>query len=131
MAEAVKLAGPLGSRLTFLTVMVPYASLGDLGHAFATMPETIRRQTIEFLRADSREALANASSAAKIAGRSADTILVESDHPHEAIIAAATSMSADLIVMASHGKSGAKALLLGSVTQKVLAHTHLPVLVCR
>jgi nucleotide-binding universal stress UspA family protein len=33
--------------------------------------------------------------------------------------------------MASHGRSGMKAMLLGSETQKVLAHSTLPVLVLR
>ncbi len=35
----------------------------------------------------------------------------------------------DLIVMASHGRRGLKRLLLGSATQHVLTHSHLPVLV--
>ena len=47
------------------------------------------------------------------------------------IIQAAESVQADLIVMGSHGRSGLEKLLLGSVTQAVLTHTHLPVLVVR
>ena len=49
----------------------------------------------------------------------------------EAIIAAAKRNKVDLIVMASHGRKGIKRLLLGSETQQVLTHSHIPVLVLR
>lgn len=49
----------------------------------------------------------------------------------EAVIAAAKRQKCDLIVMASHGRRGLKRLLLGSETQQVLTHSHIPVLVLR
>ena len=49
----------------------------------------------------------------------------------EAIIATAKRQKCDLIVMASHGRRGIKRLLLGSETQQVLTHSHIPVLVLR
>jgi nucleotide-binding universal stress UspA family protein len=61
----------------------------------------------------------------------ASVVVVLDDHPHEAIIAQARKVKADLIVMASHGKRAVSALLLGSETQKVLALTKIPVLVVR
>jgi nucleotide-binding universal stress UspA family protein len=51
--------------------------------------------------------------------------------PYQEIVAAAEKYGCDAIVMASHGRSGLNRLFLGSETQKVLAHTHLPVLVLR
>jgi nucleotide-binding universal stress UspA family protein len=60
-----------------------------------------------------------------------DSIAVGSDYPHEAIIRAAKRQKCDLIVMASHGRRGVSGLLLGSVTQKVLTHSKIPVLVVR
>jgi nucleotide-binding universal stress UspA family protein len=51
--------------------------------------------------------------------------------PWEAIVAAAKKHRCDLIVMASHGRSGLAAVVLGSQTTKVLTHTKIPVLVCR
>jgi nucleotide-binding universal stress UspA family protein len=57
--------------------------------------------------------------------------VVLDDHPHEAIIAQARKVKADLIVMASHGRRAVSALLLGSETQKVLALSKIPVLVVR
>jgi nucleotide-binding universal stress UspA family protein len=56
---------------------------------------------------------------------------LSSDVPHQAIIEAANSSGCDLIFMASHGRSGLSALLLGSETNKVLAHSKIPVLVYR
>ena len=131
VSEGVKLAGALGAEVTFMTVMVPFAGLGDLSHAFSSVPESIRRQAIVFLEAEAHNVLSAALSAAKSAGLTADTLVVESSQPHEAIVAAAKSKGADLILMGSHGRSGANALLLGSVTQKVLAHANVPVLVYR
>ena len=49
----------------------------------------------------------------------------------EAVISAAKKHKCDLIVMASHGRKGLKRLLLGSETQHVLTHSHIPVLVLR
>ena len=74
--------------------------------------------------------LNRAANAAKQAGVSCDTIQVENEQPYQAIIAAAKNKGCDLIVMASHGRSGLSGVLLGSVTNKVLTHTKTPVLVC-
>jgi nucleotide-binding universal stress UspA family protein len=54
-----------------------------------------------------------------------------SSAPWEAILAAAKKNKADAIMMASHGRTGVSALLLGSETQKVLTHSRLPVIVIR
>lgn len=51
--------------------------------------------------------------------------------PWEAILSAANKYKCDGIVMASHGRRGVSALLLGSETQKVLTHSKLPVIVVR
>ena len=64
-------------------------------------------------------------------GVTCDVEVAVSDHPYEAIIRAAESKGCDLIMMSSHGRHGAQAVLLGSETQKVLAHTRIPVLVHR
>jgi nucleotide-binding universal stress UspA family protein len=53
------------------------------------------------------------------------------EHSFEEIVKAARRHRCDLIVIASHGRRGISRLLLGSVTSKVLAHSPIPVLVCR
>ena len=64
-------------------------------------------------------------------GVSVKTVVAKSDLVAEAVIAAAKKHNCDLIVMASHGRKGIKRLLLGSETQHVLTHSHIPVLVLR
>ncbi|GLS12702.1 universal stress protein [Hydrogenophaga electricum] len=76
-----------------------------------------------------------AVNAVKAAGQKREVkvkpITVKSDLIAEAIISAAKRNKVDLIVMASHGRKGLKRLLLGSETQQVLTHSHIPVLVLR
>jgi len=69
--------------------------------------------------------------AAKAAGIVAHGHTVEAVQPWQAIIDHAKAQGCELIVMASHGRRGMSALLLGSETQKVLTHGSLPVLVVR
>ncbi len=52
-------------------------------------------------------------------------------HPYDVIIRVAQELGCDLIVMASHGRRGVQALLLGSETQRVLTHSKISVLVMR
>ena len=68
---------------------------------------------------------------AAAAGLACSGHTVEALHPWEAIIDHAKSQDCDLIVMASHGRRGLNAILLGSETSRVLTHTTLPVLVVR
>ena len=69
--------------------------------------------------------------AAQAGGLVANGHTVEAVHPWEAILEHAKAQASDLIVMASHGRRGLSALLLGSETQKVLTHSSVPVLVIR
>jgi len=131
VTEGLKLAKALGARVTIFTATEQFSSLGDVGHAFAGAPEPVRHQARDYLEAQARTAQARACAAAAAAGVKAEALLAESDHPHQAIIEAAKAKAADLIVMASHGRRGVTAVLLGSVTHKVLTHSELPVLVCR
>ena len=65
------------------------------------------------------------------AGVECAKLSVSSDVVHDAIIEAASKGGCDLICMASHGRRGLSALLLGSETTKVLTHSKIPVLVLR
>jgi nucleotide-binding universal stress UspA family protein len=69
--------------------------------------------------------------AAKAAGVACGGHTVEALHPWEAILDHAKAQQCDLIVMASHGRRGVAALLLGSETQRVLIHSTLPVLIVK
>jgi nucleotide-binding universal stress UspA family protein len=88
----------------------------------------------EFYDAQERiaaERVKAAVDAAAAAGVTAHGHTVEAIHPWEAILDHATTQNCDVIVMASHGRRGVAALLLGSETQRVLLHSKLPVLVVR
>jgi nucleotide-binding universal stress UspA family protein len=71
------------------------------------------------------------STAAKEAGVICDCVSDTNAHPYAAIVAAAEKRGCDLIMMASHGRRGMQAVLIGSETTKVLTHTKIPVLVLR
>ena len=75
--------------------------------------------------------LGEAAAKAKAAGVPCDTVQVDHDHPSQAIIETAAGKGCDLIAMASHGRRGISALVLGSETTKVLTHSTMPVLVYR
>lgn len=95
------------------------------------MVENTREQFRKDSEAHAAHYLAAVKNAADEAGVPCDTIHVVGNHTHEAIASVARQNGCDAIVMASHGRSGLKGLLLGSVTQKVLAYTLIPVLVLR
>jgi nucleotide-binding universal stress UspA family protein len=90
-----------------------------------------REQFAKDCKAHAERFLAAVARAAKAADVPCETALQASDHPYEAIIAIAKEKGCDLIMMASHGRSGVQAFLLGSETQKVLTHGVIPVLVFR
>jgi nucleotide-binding universal stress UspA family protein len=75
--------------------------------------------------------LGTVSSAAQSAGVVCDTLHIEHDQIYRAIIDAASARRYDSIVMASHGRRGILAVVLGSETVKVLTHSKIPVLVYR
>jgi nucleotide-binding universal stress UspA family protein len=76
-------------------------------------------------------ALEQVRMAAEAASVSAETLREVHDQPYRAIIDCANSCGCDLVVMASHGRRGVAALLVGSETTKVLTHSTIPVLVYR
>ena len=125
--HGIALAKALGAKITALTVSQPF-------HVFTAVPQIIEdtreeyKKRIEGYTATTLEAV---NSAAKVAGVACDTIHVEHEHPYQAIVDTARSKGCDLIVMASHGRSGVSAIVLGSETIKVLTHSKTPVLVHR
>ena len=123
---SIGLARAMGARLYTLSVKepFPYSAISEMQ---PTPPQ-------EFY--DAQERIANARvqqvrEACAAAGLTCEAHTIEALHPWEAIIDHAKRQECDLIVMASHGRRGVSALLLGSETQKVLTHTTIPVLIVR
>jgi nucleotide-binding universal stress UspA family protein len=103
-------------------------------HALTLDSEMLRQTPEEYAaasRAGGQRLLDEVQVRARAAGVPCSGVQVASDDPDEAIIATAREHMCDLIVMASHGRRGIKGVLLGSVTQKVLVHSAIPVLVHR
>ena len=123
----VQLAKACGSKVTGLTLAEPYR----VGSMDAVLISVGRDEYEQESRRISELALERVRMAAEAAGVSCDTIREIHDQPYRAIIDAAHAKGCDLIVMASHGRRGISALLLGSETVKVLTHSTIPVLVYR
>ena len=123
----VQLAKASGAKVTALTVTDPYRA--------ATMDAVLIPVGEEDYEEQSRllaeRAMEQVKMAAGAAGVPCETIREVHDQPYRAIIDAAHALNCDLIVMASHGRRGISALLLGSETVKVLTHSTIPVLVYR
>jgi nucleotide-binding universal stress UspA family protein len=81
--------------------------------------------------AAAKRILDRAGETAKSQGVDCNLIHVPDKHPAEGIVATATDVGADLIVMASHGRRGVDRLLLGSQTNEVVTHSKVPVLIVR
>ena len=125
---AARLAKMCGARLTGVSVIPPnpmpiYAESMSYGIAPRNYKEVKEKAA--------KKALAVVKIEGETSGVQVSTLSLTADQPWRAIIGAARSKRCDLIVMASHGRSGLSALLLGSETAKVLTHSKVPVLVCR
>jgi nucleotide-binding universal stress UspA family protein len=125
--QGIELARQHGARVTALHAMPEFhllsyraAAIDETRDHFAQDTQAHAQQYLDFVRRVAAEA-----------GVECATVAELSDHPHDAICKAARRLGCDLIVMASHGRRGIVNLLLGSETQRVLAHTEVPVLVWR
>ena len=126
---AIGLAASLGAQLVALHV-VPRYPVNYFEGALSLSVEDIGRTEKKW--ADEGQALVDAVvEQAKSANVSAKGVAAQSERVAESIIAAAKKHKCDLVVMASHGRKGIKRVLMGSETQHVLTHSHVPVLVLR
>jgi nucleotide-binding universal stress UspA family protein len=123
----VQLAKESGAKVTGLTVAQPYQAPG-MDTVFIPVDEGDYEEQSRLLTERAMEQVRMAADAAAVP---CETIREVNDQPYRAIIDAAQALGCDLIVMASHGRRGISALLLGSETAKVLTHSTIPVLVYR
>ena len=125
--QGVRFAKESNARITGVSVTPKFHVL-----TFNTaMIEGTKEVFLAESRAQAQGYLELLKKAADAEGVPCDIEVAVSDRPYEEIIRIAEAKGCDLIVMASHGRQGAQALLLGSETQKVLTHTRIPVLVYR
>ena len=122
--HGIALAKRLGAKVTMLTVLPPF-------HTFTTDTQMIEDTPAQYKARMQKHAEKTLAVATQAAGVACETIQVEHEHPYQAIIDTADLKGCDLIVMASHGRHGISAIVLGSETVKVLTHCKIPVLVHR
>jgi nucleotide-binding universal stress UspA family protein len=127
VCHGIGLARAVGAKATAITVTPPFRIFALNPEKISDMEESYSNQ----MRAMATECLTEVEAAAAAAGFNCEVIHATDEHPYHAIIDAAKKNSCDLIVMASHGRRGISALVLGSETLKVLTHSNIPVLVYR
>ena len=127
LQHGAALATAVGADLTVLTVSAPF-------QAFVIEPSVIMEsldQYREIISSQSTKVLEAARQIVSKENVTCEVLHVHHEYPYQAIIDTAKNIGCDLIVMASHGRHGMSAILLGSVTAKVLVHCAVPVLVYR
>jgi nucleotide-binding universal stress UspA family protein len=128
--EGVTLAKALGSKMTLITVIAPYHT-GITSPITSSSVHELERRHEEESKKDARKLHTDIVARAKSEGVECDSLVVVSNSLYAQIIESAKTRNCDLIVMASHGRRGLDAVLLGSETVKVLTHSKIPVLVVR
>lgn len=121
--HAVGLAQTLGAKISVITVLEPpnLSTFGSsLFNEFKNHAATLAQAALNVAR-----------DAAKAADVQCELVCVEDANPYRAIIETAATKNCDAIVMASHGRRGVSAIVLGSETVKVLTHSAIPVIVVR
>ena len=125
----VALASALGAKVT------AYYTVEQLQPVYADEGYMMNQKMIEGIEDSARQAGQKRVDAigkmAKAAGGPFASVVTKALTPYEGIIAAAKKRKCDVIFMASHGRRGLSRLIMGSVTQKVLTHSRIPVVVYR
>jgi len=126
----VRLAAALGAKVTGVCVIPPWR-MPVYGEGVTYGIPRSPQQHKEAAEKAARKALAAVEIEAETAGVPCATQIVTAERPWEGILRVAKAKRCDLLSIASHGRGGLGGLLLGSETQRVLAHSKLPVLVTR
>lgn len=124
--QAVQFAKAFGSKITVIDVLMLDPYIADEYIRTGKTNDLIERARTYLLKN-----LEQAKQKFEAAGIAVETKLLEGESVKEQIIKGAEDLHADLIVMGSHGRSGLKKFILGSVAQGVLNETTLPVLIVR
>lgn len=87
-------------------------------------------KVLEEFEKEGREATSYIEKIGKAAGVEVESRVLKG-HPAEKIVTFAEDNNIDMIIMGSLGKSGYERVLLGSVSEKVIRHAKIPVLIVR
>ena len=128
--RGIELAEAVGARVTAMHVIPEFRIMADESFVLPTSVD-LKARYEKGAKARATNLLDKIETRARTAGVKCETVAVMGDVPYEHIIDTCKKRKCDLILMASHGRRGISALLLGSETSKVLTHSKVPVLVVR
>ena len=126
---AAALARKAGARL--LAVCVVLEGVPTLFDARLYASPALSPHLRKLLQREADQALHDVEREARRHGVTCETHRVRGAHAWKSVIGTARRHGCDLIVMGSHGREAMAAALLGSETMRVLAHSKIPLLVCR
>jgi nucleotide-binding universal stress UspA family protein len=124
----IALARALGARVT------AYYAVDDLQPLFVEgymMDQAMVDELDARAKALGKKRVDAIAKTARAAGVRVDALVSKASTAYAGIIDAAKRQRCDVIVMGSHGRRGLSKLMMGSVTQKVLTHSKIPVVVYR
>jgi nucleotide-binding universal stress UspA family protein len=128
--SGIRLAKALGARVSAVYVIPPYVP-PLYGDAAAFIPAFDPGDYRKAMEKQAARALAAVQKEARAAGVRCKGLFLTDPQPFKGILRAARREKCDAIAMASHGRGGLGGLILGSETNRVLAHSKLPVVVMR
>jgi nucleotide-binding universal stress UspA family protein len=120
---AVAIGKSMDARFTFVRVVPPASHLLHSTHSASAIEAHLRRGAESYLQAVANELRAN--------GLRVETDVRIAGQPAVGILEQASVSGADLIALVTHGRGGINRLLMGSVADKVIRGSSLPVLICR
>ena len=129
VALAIRAAKCFGAKLTVCFATTRY-TVGAYGESVLYDADSEGKYD-KLCREEGARILDSVARKTAAAGVKSNITQAVASAPWQAILATAKKSKCDVIVMASHGRRGISALLLGSETQKVLTHSKLPVIVVR
>lgn len=129
--QGLALAQRLGASVTVVTVTEPWVAIGAEAAVGWSSYDNPIAEYQKACAASAKEILDAAAARAKSAGVTPKLRHVADHYPADGIVTAAAEESADLIVVASHGRKGLGRLLLGSQASQVLTQAKQPVLVIK
>jgi len=119
---ACAFAGSMGAKLCLVAVIEPRPLVADMMLTYIPIEEDLRRDANEEIKPLVKEALN-------------EGIEVRTDvligHPVDVILKHVNDLGIDLLIMGSHGKTGLRRILMGSVTEGVIRKSGIPVLIVR
>jgi nucleotide-binding universal stress UspA family protein len=123
---AAQLAKSVNAQVVGVYVIDPFPYIG-IGDASAAGLQSYLSEA----RGSADRALVKLAQTCSAEGVDCASDTIERNVVYEGVIETAQAEGCDLIVMGSHGRQGIKALILGSVAQKVLTHAKVPVLIVK